>query len=62
MRRKSNSIGTWTPGLLERIIEGKGIEEAKGRVIISNGKYKYTPSEEYKRFLKHNYQHSHKKH
>ena len=48
-RKTSSTIQVWNPGLLDKLVEGKGLEEAKKRVNITGKKYLYTPSPEYQK-------------
>ena len=48
---RNYSEKVWKPGILDKIVEGKNLKEARERVTTHNGKYSYVPSREYRQFL-----------
>jgi hypothetical protein len=49
---KSNIV-SWKPDIIDILVSECRRKKAIARVLIHGGKYRYEPSDEYKRFLAH---------
>lgn len=50
---KYNPTEIYEPDLIDKLLAERNRIKARERVHISNGKYMYEPSPEYKRFISH---------
>ena len=51
--RRFEQSEVYEEGFLDKLIAGKGLEEARKRIQVGNGHYHYEPSPEYKRMIAH---------
>jgi hypothetical protein len=59
--KPQSTIGVYKPDFLDIILANARREKARKRVQVSGGRYFYTPSEEYRRFISHKVPLLHKK-